>query len=394
MLVFFAKGNLNLFNIVHVKETYFKNQPANLYVAKSARISGTIINRIREMNIFVNIELIDSPTTKKILLFSEIPLLRFLPQMFEIIIDNHNILKNLKESSNNTPYSQIFINKLDLTSTVLLNYFKKYNQNIMISLIEEGGGDMYQTRDRVFFLSMHWKVIFSAYQLITFQWFKRREDIEHVTETYFYMPSKYNSNTGLSTKVIPPITKANDCVASLLTAELANQNMDEYKKRDFIYFVDALAGSVTGNYDNTRKHLDLILSAIPTNQLIIKDHPRSFISKKAKNVLGQYKTVAYIDHRNYLFESFLFMCKNIGEKVLITKDSACAIHPKYMFGEEPYVIFTYKLYSETDQTYSNKLANDLKSTYIQKNKVFIPNNIDEFHSILTKITLEMNVTNK
>ena len=59
-----------------------------------------------------------------------------------------------------------------------------------------------------------------------------------------------------------------------------------------------------------------------------------------------------------------------------------------MFGHEPYVIFTYRLYNTYRQCGVERddwIANALKDAYEDKSRVMIPNSMDELHSMISRI---------
>jgi hypothetical protein len=76
---------------------------------------------------------------------------------------------------------------------------------------------------------------------------------------------------------------------------------------------------------------------------------------------------------------------NREKKIFVSCVSTTALNTKFMFGVEPYVIFTYRLYSGYRQnavTGDDWLANSLLDAYEDKSRVMIPNSVHEFEEMI------------
>ena len=83
--------------------------------------------------------------------------------------------------------------------------------------------------------------------------------------------------------------------------------------------------------------------------------------------------------------------------ILITTDSSATLTPKYMFDKEPYVIYLYHITQnrlESDIQNRDQLVQNLKNMYKNKEKIFVPNTLEELRDILIllskKIELDLN----
>lgn len=379
MLVFFALTNLHIFNIVNVKRNFFSDECADLYIGKSNRISHELVSEIEKAHIFRKVILIDSPYAKKIKLFGNIPILRFVPHIFEIVVVCHNILKSLKMNSGDSQYSRVFINKLNVPAVILLDYFYKYNKYLQISYIEEGGGDMYMDKNMIYHQTTQWKLIFLFLHLITRVKPNNSRYISQSDNIYLYMPELYSMNTDLLSIRIPVIDKNDQVMKDILNCSLQKLDYSDYLRKNILYFVSH--NTLNNSYTNDYILINTILSVLPASDLLIKEHPIAFNALSKNYPLNQYEPSVFVDRRNYMLES-LYSSIDLTEKILITRGSATVLHPKYMFGQEPYVIFTYKLYSSDNIINEARLAEDLISCYIDKCKILIPNSLDEFKNQL------------
>lgn len=382
MLVFFALTNLHLFNLVNVKKKLFTDDIADLYIGKSNRLSLELVEEIKKSHLFRNVILIESPYAKKIQLFGNIPFIRFIPHIFEIIIDCHKIRESLKMYSADTAYSRVFLNKLNVPAVILMDYFYKYNNNILISYIEEGGGDMYMDKNMLYHQTTQWKIIFSLLHLLTHVKSNNPRYISQSDKIYVYMPELYSMNTGLLPTCIPTIDTDDLVIRNIIECSIREVDYDDYLRKRFFYFISH--NTLNNSYVDDYSLITAILSIIPADQLLIKEHPIAFNALTDKHPLNQYEPDVFVDRRNYMLES-LYSCLDLTNKVLITRGSAAVLHPKYMFDQEPYVIFTYKLYSRDKINDEAMLAEDLKSCYDNKNKIIIPNSLEELKHILENL---------
>lgn len=382
MLAFYAITNLHLLNIVNVKNIYFPNEDADLYIAMSDRLSPTLINAIINLKLFNRIEYLPASEKGKIELFNQTHYLRLIIRFFEVIVSNYKSSQILTQKIGKIHYNHLFINDFGGSQICMMNYLNKYHHSFRISIIEEGAGVLYSNKDKIFFLSIQDRIFFTLFQLLTLNLVKKDVYIRRTNAIYVYKPQLYCSDAHLAPEMIPEINHSNNLVKKLLENEVQSLDISAYLERRYYYF--ASSEVMRDSYTTTTLHINTLLSVIPENQLIIKDHPRFTNTELASSAYDQYLPNTYVDQRNYLLES-IFSQINLDDKVLITRNSASVLHPKYMFGKEPYVLFTYKLYAD-NYTNIDKFASDLKLSYNNKEKIMVPENIEEMKKMLQNIT--------
>ena len=101
-----------------------------------------------------------------------------------------------------------------------------------------------------------------------------------------------------------------------------------------------------------------------------------------------YEDRIYVDRNIYIFEALYAQLDNPSDKVLVSCASTATLNPKFMFGEEPYVIFTYRLYNTYRQVGIERddwIANALLDAYEDKSKVMIPNSMQELKDMIRRI---------
>lgn len=83
--------------------------------------------------------------------------------------------------------------------------------------------------------------------------------------------------------------------------------------------------------------------------------------------------------------------EQMERKVLISIFSTACMAPKRDFGQEPYVIFTYKLFKENfsiSSQYLNQI-DQLREIYINKEKIYVPSSMEEYMQTLKLIREEI-----
>lgn len=79
--------------------------------------------------------------------------------------------------------------------------------------------------------------------------------------------------------------------------------------------------------------------------------------------------------------------EQMEKKILVSIFSTACMAPKRDFNQEPYVIFTYKIFKENlsiSSKYTNQIE-QLKESYQNEDRIYVPDSIDEYVRILQKI---------
>ena len=136
-------------------------------------------------------------------------------------------------------------------------------------------------------------------------------------------------------------------------------------------------------------------------ELSVTKNNQKIIAQKAVEKLGKKNTIVKLHPSSrdvhygegvHIFSGKLpfevvLSTKSMNDKVLISIFSTACMSPKLDFNQEPYVIFTYKLYG--DMFCLNKLYLDqikqLSSCYNAKGRIFVPENMVEYTQILESI---------
>lgn len=138
----------------------------------------------------------------------------------------------------------------------------------------------------------------------------------------------------------------------------------------------------TGDFRNPvflqiqRNILDMLIETVGEKQLLVKMHPRAEM-----NVYGnKYRTFS----TSIPWEIFV-MNEYISNKILLSITSTACFTPKIVFGEEPTVIFMYKLFKIENSLVVEEFIQKVKKTYRNPQNVYIPESFEE----LKKVILEL-----
>lgn len=382
MIAYYATTDIQLINIVNLKVNVYPLDEGDLYIYNNGRIIPELITMIKDAGIFRRVNLIQVddiviPTNKKHHLFQNVIHL-FKSRAYYY----HQILIN----ANNTLYSRLIINGFWLSSVYILLVLYSQNKKLRISLIDEGMGSYNQSKKELctnfgvksFSNIWYYFVVYSTFKNLAY--YKNRVD-----DLYLYRPELYIDKENILVKKLPLINENNSICFNLLRKLSLNIDNSEYKLRNIFYFVQD-QNNIPDQKVVLQTYLEILIQIIDSTKIIIKEHPNSVIGVFSQGELYQ-NTSLYVDKHLYLFEAMLLNI-NIDDKVFISRESSCLMYPKYMFDAEPYVIFTYKLYTEYYKKYHYMLdwySTSLTSVYRNKDRVLVPENYEEFSKILSDV---------
>ena len=124
-----------------------------------------------------------------------------------------------------------------------------------------------------------------------------------------------------------------------------------------------------------KKIAKVMIDVFGSKNVLVKIHP----SSHDKEYGNEISTVT----EKFPFE-LVMAYEDMSEKVLISIFSTACMSPKLDYDQEPYVIFTYKLYGDRvfiDDTYLEQVE-QLRNSYTDKSKIIVPNDMDEMINVV------------
>ena len=80
------------------------------------------------------------------------------------------------------------------------------------------------------------------------------------------------------------------------------------------------------------------------------------------------------------------MSVDFSEKVFVSRGSAVMLYMKLIYGKEPYLIFTYKLYKEYknqgDVNRVGDLVDMIRNLYNDKSRIMVPDSMSQYEQMV------------
>lgn len=125
-----------------------------------------------------------------------------------------------------------------------------------------------------------------------------------------------------------------------------------------------------------------VFHLVRKDKSIVKMHPRS-------ESQSLYEDLDVMKTNNTMWE-IICLNNSLYEKVLISYFSTACLSPKSLLGEEPKIIFLFKMreFNRTLSERNEKLVESFVSSYEDPSRIYMPTSIEEFKSILSELELE------
>lgn len=161
--------------------------------------------------------------------------------------------------------------------------------------------------------------------------------------------------------------------------------LDLYENASVIYFSSYSADGKPYDLKSIQILRRLIYCAGAEN-VLAKIHPHA--SLHAKSFARSLEKFIFCDRSKYYFEGLYAHLQNKSNKIFVSAISSTMMNMKFIFEEEPYLVFTYRLY-DTYRQCGNKtddqLAEEIRSSYSDPSRVLIPNSIFELEEMMNQI---------
>lgn len=398
-----------LINMYNLKCTYRYNTQSDIYIQTGNRISLEIIKEIYNSNIFERIY-VDNQLirTEESLDSLEINIIRSrtiirpftcLPKPVKwigalclSIKKNWTLTKVIQQRDKQVNYDRIFVGTCGMSNLYIIKEItKRRKKGIPISFVEEGLANYQWSVKDVCLEYTHLKPNSVTYWVnkifgITEKYCNNL--VTSVDGIYLYSPLSYIFNDDVNVYKLPSITPENP-TKDLLQSKSYDAVLEQYSERTCCYLMQDPTPML-------EEIIQTIVSTINPMRIVFREHPWHPLLKKLRE--GGNLEYVYIDSSSNTvpFESLLADI-DAENFILITTDSSATLTPKYMFDKEPYVIYLYHITQnrlESDIQNRDQLVQNLKNMYKNKEKIFVPNTLEELRDILIllskKIELDLN----
>ena len=212
---------------------------------------------------------------------------------------------------------------------------------------------------------------------------------KNIDSICLYRPEYCRPDIDFEKKQLPIINKDTNPIMYELLCNAVNgldyTHSIRYDKCNFLYFTTY---SAEGKPFELRslEILDKIEKVASGRNSIVKVHMGN--TSHGTSFAKSYEDRMFVDRERYIFEGLYAQLKHPNKKVFISCASTATINPKFMFGDEPYVIFTYRLYDTYRQCGVERddwMSSALIDAYEDKSRVLIPNSLYELEEMLREI---------
>lgn len=404
MVVFYAFTHLNIIQCLNTKIHYYKEEQSYLIVRVSPSISKVIVDTVRNAEIFDEVFYIDMPIidVKKIP-WGKIKGLRTISKMKVLYKYYENYLN---EYFNDKECKKVIISGGWNDSIFIVYYFLQRNPELKVLFSEDGNlsyvksrVELYKSRPDLTGKNRATRVVrYLAERKYLKSGLKCLGKEIYVSSVSLY--EKKAPDRNVIPLALPCIDRENPDLFHIVQ-ELAENNLREYEKR---FYADV--SKLTIFYDKRKVIFFPDYEMPETDQLAILDRVRRKVNEKfiivkvhnsatvhKKNFALEYNKKypsLYVDRNDYYFEA-LYTKVDFTNKIFISRGSSLMMYTKQNWGQEPFLIFTYKLYGDYLHYGDVKQIDDAvlfcKSIYRDPSKVMVPQSRFEFENMVEEAYL-------
>lgn len=395
MIACYAWTDTQLINLVQVVETSNLKNSFDLFVCMLDRISLSLLNQIKDEELFLNIyEVYPVNYTNDWRLFKKIPFLFGLISTIRRKKYYENYYSNLIGTKK---YIKLITAGYWGDSLFLLKHLCSTNPNIEVELVEEGNLSYCSSKARLcqakpFGCTTTAKDVISSNIIKALIFGKNYLKIDKlVKRIYFYEPKAAKVGSDCQCIEICKILSNSDNAAHRILNNISN-NLDLTidTKINAFFFLNPLIPGYEDDHVITFSILNLVLECLGKEHVMVKPHPE-MLKEVESEVL--FKEDIQIESKEYPFEAMAARF-DLTNKILISRNTSCLLLAKFMFDYEPTILFTYRLYEryafdgEPDLEWYVK---GLTVTYKNKDKILVPNSMDDLKNMLAVIKETVNV---
>jgi len=351
----------------------------DLYLYNSFNGYEDLANKLKKLNLFRKVVIVDFEklmieldlTSEHLLLIKKATI--FLMYIKNLVFLNKTVNKYLDCSAN---YNRIYVSTNHFAGRFAILFYIKNHRQIRVFHYDDGIGSYYGSGELDAIL---------PYDRLCRKVFVGKRAINIPFVKLLFSPSFYRSVCETANACFPqnmtrivkmdPLEKceSNDSIIrnifGLTTDWLINQS--------FIYF-DTIKAEEFNNKGirHIQQISSLIQSCVGKDNIIYKFHPRD------KNIDP---SLPYIKNTSVPFECFCYF-NDFSNKVLITNFSTSVFTPKILYGQEPTIVFLYKIMADYQiMNIDTTIVDALRAIYSDKSKIIIPTNVEELKTTLERL---------
>lgn len=359
MILYYVATQLHIFNAVNMLNTIHKGKKADIFVLNHFKSASAICQRLESSGVFEKAVLVHNKNGKSIY--------KFLKRIAQTIILPKKIADIVKDRN----YDEIvFFSNDHLMAASLIRLVLKKNATTDFALGEDGVGS--------YFSDLH---IPNARVKLVLRLFGRERYLEKISSQYVYQPELMVRKNNLTLRRIPlPDFSGGIPTVYKNIFGVVEGAAYPYKEKAIYLQQPFMEVGLSDEFESEEAVLDLLADFFDKDNFLVKLHSRS-------------KPERYEQYRHIKDDTlweYIWCEESLENKLLITPISTAALSPKMLLGKEPVIIFTYRLFENLlteNPAYKDMLDFVLrfKSCYTNKDRIFIPQNLQELREILESL---------
>lgn len=360
MLLFVCCAPFHIISAINLATNHYGNEKKDIIITDHSEGNYKSYLELKKYGIFNNVYFIKSNVVKSG--NSNNQLFRYIRTLAYFI--NSKVI--LSQIDSNITYDSIFISSPDITSEIIYYYYKKRSKHTKLFMYDEGT-----------FAYNYFNYKVNMFKKIFIKVFYGRDIMNEHSGAYVYRPEYLETNKPININKLEMMNKFNFESLSIINNIIGYEAIySEGLDSKYIYFDQAFQFEQI--ISDGIEILNLILKYVEQTDIVVKLHPRT-----NKNM---YQNLCKVIDMPIPYEIITLNSK-ISNKVLISIYSTACLNPKIIFDEEPYVILLFKLVDLSLLTphlsrNSFDLAYKVKDSYINSNRLFIPETVEELQEIL------------
>ena len=288
-----------------------------------------------------------------------------------------SMLARMEGFEEDIDFSAIITSRTTWMATYLYYFFRKKNSDLKMYLIEEGAGEysaqMCDTRFTRACRLLH-----------------KKTHYDFIDAAYFSAPGLYNHKTDFPVYKLPCSESDTDSIQLIDRIFDAQTELNKLVPYTYIFLDEAFHVDETGVSCTQDSILSIMKEVVPQKDIVVKMHPRTD-SFQVEGIRAEYSKAPF---------ELLPAHVNMDKKVLVSGISTAMLTSKFLYDQEPYLIFTYHLMGDIlkkilpdKQALQNviDLMEGVRNMYVHKNKTFAPKTMEEFKATLKQIEEDLRI---
>ncbi len=367
MKLFVASTPYNLLNYINLKCNLYPNEKVDIVITNFDKKNEKYYKNLKSFNIFENVYFVeqrkfnenDSIPNKIVRNFK-----KFVAELKNRYFCDTYFNKYCSEMNSNRYYDEIYVDVFGFMPRFIFNHYYKINKNISVYKVDCGLESYYDA--------------FATGKITKKQIFIRNKIRKNFKGIFLY--SKELANVGdYEVFLIPQLDLKNKEFIDLLNKVFDySENDVKFVKKDFLFLDQELSDEKV--LDKIQQQVVDVINKEIKDNYCVKLHPRTCFDSPRYEGVEKLKTNA----------TFEMLCLNntwFKNLRIITPYSSAAALPKLLFDEEPEIVCLTKIF---DQKYiegelTTIFFESVKNIYRDKNKVYIPETMEEFRKIIKEL---------